>query len=75
MAEKNLEKNEEKIWRLCTYSPAETFEFGYLLGRFVPAGTCLLLSGELGAGKTVCQGFGLWSGRGGAYNQPHLYGG
>ena len=53
MAEKNLEKNEEKIWRLCTYSPAETFEFGYLLGRFVPAGTCLLLSGELGAGKTL----------------------
>ncbi len=53
MAEKNLEKNEEKIWRLCTYSPAETFEFGYLLGRFVPAGTCLLLSGGLGAGKTL----------------------
>ncbi len=44
---------EEKIWRLCTYSPAETFELGYLLGKFVPPGCCLLLSGELGAGKTM----------------------
>ena len=44
---------EEKIWHLCTYSPAETFELGYLLGKFVPPGCCLLLSGELGAGKTL----------------------
>lgn len=47
------EIEKEKVWRLCTYSPAETFELGYLLGKFAPAGCCLLLSGELGAGKTL----------------------
>lgn len=49
---------ETKIWQLCTYSPAETFELACWLGRFAPPGCCLLLSGELGAGKTLfAQGF------------------
>lgn len=48
----------ENIWRLSTYSPAETFELGCWLGRFAEPGSCLLLSGDLGAGKTLfAQGF------------------
>lgn len=49
---------EAEIWQLCTYSPAETFELGCWLGKFVPPGSCVLLSGDLGAGKTLfAQGF------------------
>ncbi|HZS45697.1 MAG TPA: tRNA (adenosine(37)-N6)-threonylcarbamoyltransferase complex ATPase subunit type 1 TsaE [Blastocatellia bacterium] len=34
-------------------SPEETFEFGYKVGEEVAPGTIFLLTGDLGAGKTV----------------------
>lgn len=41
-----------------SYSPAETFEFGRLLGQQAQAGQVYCLDGDLGTGKTVfTQGF------------------
>ncbi len=37
-------------------SPAETVDWGIRLGRSLPAGTVVGLSGELGAGKTLLSG-------------------
>ncbi|MBQ3199600.1 MAG: tRNA (adenosine(37)-N6)-threonylcarbamoyltransferase complex ATPase subunit type 1 TsaE [Firmicutes bacterium] len=41
------------MWRFCTYKPEETHRFGRILGQFAPAGLCIALTGELGAGKTL----------------------
>lgn len=46
------------MWKFCSYSPAETFAFGRVLGEFAPPGLCIALHGEMGAGKTLfAQGF------------------
>lgn len=46
------------MWNFNTYSPEETYNFGRVLGEFVPAGQCIALIGEMGAGKTLfSQGF------------------
>lgn len=46
------------MFRIDTYSPEETFEFGRLLGKFAPPGLCITLIGDMGAGKTLfSQGF------------------
>lgn len=47
-----------------SHSPKETFEFGYQLGERLQGGEILLLSGPLGAGKTlfvkgVCTALGI----------------
>lgn len=45
--------------KLHTRTPAETRRFGERIGRLLRAGDVVLLSGELGAGKTVlAQGIG-----------------
>lgn len=36
-----------------THSESETFEFGRALGSCLKAGDCVLLTGDLGAGKSV----------------------
>jgi tRNA threonylcarbamoyladenosine biosynthesis protein TsaE len=36
-----------------SHSPEETFEFAYRVGEEIKTGTIFLLSGDLGAGKTV----------------------
>ena len=50
-------------WTVTTSSPSETRELGRLLGQIIEAPTTILLSGELGAGKT-CFTQGLGSGLG-----------
>jgi tRNA threonylcarbamoyladenosine biosynthesis protein TsaE len=46
-------------WRLKTTAAEQTRELGERLGQLAPAGTVVLLSGDLGAGKTVfAQGVG-----------------
>jgi len=50
-------------WTVTTSSPDETRELGRLLGRFITGATAILLSGELGAGKT-CLTQGLAGGLG-----------
>lgn len=40
-------------WRLSTSSPEETRALGRLLGELLPDSALLLLSGDLGAGKTA----------------------
>ena len=47
-----------------TSSPEETFEFGSLLGNEIKPNTCVLISGDLGAGKTqlikgLCAYYGI----------------
>lgn len=47
-----------------TITPEETIAFGEQLGRFLRAGMCITLQGELGAGKTtftkgIAQGMGI----------------
>ena len=44
--------NSVQEWQGQTGSPEETRELGERLGREVPPGTVVLLSGDLGAGKT-----------------------
>jgi tRNA threonylcarbamoyladenosine biosynthesis protein TsaE len=41
------------MWHFLTYAPEETYRLGRVLGEAAPAGACLLLSGEMGAGKTL----------------------
>jgi tRNA threonylcarbamoyladenosine biosynthesis protein TsaE len=55
-------------WTVATSSPEETRELGRLLGRIIDAPTAILLSGELGAGKT-CLIQGLATGLGVAAGQ------
>lgn len=44
--------------KIDTYTPAETFAFGRLLGEYAPPGLFISLIGEMGAGKTLfSQGF------------------
>lgn len=50
-------------WTVTTSSPSETRELGRLLGKTIEAPTAILLSGELGAGKT-CFTQGLGTGLG-----------
>jgi tRNA threonylcarbamoyladenosine biosynthesis protein TsaE len=47
-----------------SHSPAETFNYGFLLGEQLSGGEILLLSGPLGAGKTlfvkgICAALGI----------------
>ena len=41
------------IGNFTSHSPEETFEFAYRIGEQLQSGAILLLSGDLGAGKTV----------------------
>jgi tRNA threonylcarbamoyladenosine biosynthesis protein TsaE len=41
------------VGNFVSHSPEETFEFAYKLGEEINAGSIFLLSGDLGAGKTV----------------------
>src|SRR5882757_4858823 len=41
------------VGKFISHSPEETFEFAYKIGEEINAGSILLLSGDLGAGKTV----------------------
>src|SRR6185436_3682834 len=52
------------VGEFLSHSPKETFEFGYQLGERLEGGEILLLSGPLGAGKTlfvkgICSALGI----------------
>lgn len=58
-------------WRITTDSAEATRELGRLLGELAQPGTVVLLSGELGAGKTVfAQGVGAGLSTPGVVNSP-----
>src|SRR5215475_3641536 len=42
-----------QLGNFTSHSPEETFEFAYKIGEELTAGATFLLSGDLGAGKTV----------------------
>ncbi len=58
-------------WRVSTASADATRELGRMLGELAQPGTVVLLSGELGAGKTVfAQGVGAGLSTPGVVNSP-----
>lgn len=56
-------------WETTTYSATETRELGRIFGRLADAGLVVLLSGQLGAGKT-CFAKGVGDGLGVAPSSP-----
>lgn len=56
-------------WRVTSFSDAETVALGRLLGELLAPGTVVLLSGELGAGKT-CLARGIARGLGVPEEEP-----
>lgn len=59
------------MWNFYTYSPAETYALGRILGEFAPPGLCIALNGEMGAGKTLfAQGFAAGLGIEAAVTSP-----
>ena len=56
-------------WRLQTASPAETRELGRMLGALISGPVTILLTGDLGAGKT-CLVQGLARGLGVPVDEP-----